>query len=100
MFTDAALLLLSNYSLVTIEKWYTPCASQGPMQGNASCDVEEKMFASFRRLKALQPAHTTLMYLNSMFDFAFYHLNGLILAREAEGERLLLRDENGALVTL
>lgn len=100
LFTDDALLLLSNYSMVTLEKWYTPCASQGPTQGNASCDVEDKMFGTFRQLKAMQPAHTIMLYLNSMFDFAFYRLNGLILAREAAGERLLLRDERGTLVSL
>lgn len=40
------------------------------------------------------------MYLNSMFDFDFYHLNGIIQAREANGEKLLLRDRNDVLVTL
>jgi hypothetical protein len=92
--------MLSNYSLVTIEKWYTPCAAQHPSQSPPSCDVEDKMFETFRQLKALAPEHTNIMYLNSMFDFSFYHLHGLVLAREAAGEKLLLRDEHGELVLL
>jgi len=99
-FTDADFLALSNYSMVTIEKWYTPCGSQGPNQSGPSCDVEDKMFQAFLRLKSLNPLHTNIMYLNSMFDFAFYRLNGIILAREAAGEKLLLRDMNGQLVLL
>ena len=35
-----------------------------------------------------------------MFDFAWYHLNGLVLEREAAGERLLLRDKTDTLVKL
>jgi len=100
MFNDGAIAALANFSIVTLEKWYTPCGAQGPAQSGPSCDVEDKMFDTFRRLKALNPRHTTMMYLNSMFNFAFYRLNGLVLAREAAGERLLLRDERGALVTL
>lgn len=58
------------------------------------------MFETFKLLKALHPQHTNIMYLNSMFDFAFYRLNGIILDREAAGERLLLRDLHGTLVQL
>ena len=77
LFTAEAIAALSAYSMVTLEKWYTPCASQGPAQGNASCAVEDKMFAVFRALKALDARHTTIIYLNSMFNFAFYRLAGL-----------------------
>lgn len=99
-FSADAIALLSTYSMVTLEKWYTPCASNHPAQGGPSCDVEDKMFDVFRALKARAPQHTTMMYLNSMFNFAFYRLNGIILAREAAGEKLLLRDERGELVSL
>jgi hypothetical protein len=91
---------LANYSMVTIEKWYTPCGSAHPAQSGPSCAVEDKMFSVFLQLKALQPLHTNILYLNSMFDFAFYRLNGIILAREAAGEKLLLRDMHGTLVRL
>jgi hypothetical protein len=63
---------LSRYAMVTLEKWYTPCGSQGPTQAGPKCDVEDKFFTTFRQLKALNPAITTVMYWNSMFDFAFY----------------------------
>ena len=99
-FTADDLAVLSEYHMVTIEKWYTPCASQHPAQGGPACAVEDAMFAAFLRLKALAPLHTNIMYLNSMFDFAFYRLNGIVLAREAAGEQLLLRDAHGALVVL
>ena len=59
-----------------------------------------RMFVTFARLKALNPSHTNIIYLNSMFNFAFYRLNGIIQAREAAGEQLLLRDMHGTLVQL
>ena len=91
---------LSNYSMVTIEKWYTPCGAQHPAQSGPSCAVEDKMFEVFLALKAQHPEHTNILYLNTMFNFAAYRLNGIILAREAAGEELLLRDMHGTLVQL
>lgn len=41
--------------MVTIEKWYTPCASQGPTQGPPSCAVEEKIEHVLSRIKAISP---------------------------------------------
>jgi hypothetical protein len=38
LFTPAAIAQLSGYSMVTLEKWYTPCAApSNATQGNASC---------------------------------------------------------------
>merc|ERR1711900_64899 len=71
MYTEVALQQLSRYSMVTLEKWYTACAAKGPVQSGPECDVEDKMFTTFRRLKSLNPKVTTVMYLNSLFDFAF-----------------------------
>lgn len=100
LFSADGINALSNYSMVAIEKWYTPCGAQHPAQSGPSCAVEDKMFEVFTALKALHPEHTNIMYLNTMFDFAFYRLNGIILAREAAGEKLLLRDMHGTLVQL
>ena len=100
MFDAAGIVALANYSMVTIEKWYTPCGAQQPNQSGPACAVEDKMFETFRALKALNPDHTNIMYLNSMFDFSFYRLHGIVLAREAAGEKLLLRDMHGTLVHL
>ena len=100
MYNDAEVAQLARYSMVTLEKWYTPCGAQGPDQAGPECDVEAKMFETFRAIKAANANVTTLFYLNSMFDFSFYHLHGLMLARELAGERALLRDVNGTLVEL
>jgi hypothetical protein len=100
MFDEYGVATLANYSMVTIEKWYTPCGAQMPNQSGPDCAVEDKMFDTFRTLKSLHPDHTNNIYLNTMFNFAFYRLNGIILAREAAGEKLLLRDMYGTLVEL
>jgi len=105
LYDAAAVAQLSRYNMVTIEKWYTPCGAQHPSQSGPDCDVEDKMYATFAQLKASASGDggrnlTTILYLNTMFDFAFYRLNGIVEAREAAGERLLLRDERGAVVRL
>ena len=71
MFSENDLQALAKMSMVTIEKWYTDCASKGPQQSGPECNVEDKMYTSFRRLKQLNPKLTTIMYLVSNFDFAF-----------------------------
>jgi hypothetical protein len=96
----AAGALSACRSQVTIEKWYTSCASKGPVQSGPECAVEDKMYAAFRRIKEINPSVTTIMYLNSNFDFAFYRLHGEMLAMEARGERAFLRDEKGSVVML
>lgn len=100
LYTPDAEAQLARYSMVTLEKWYTPCGAQGPTQAGPECDVEDKMFGTFRRIKALKPNITTIMYLNSNFDFAFYSLHGRMMAREAAGEPSYLRDMNGKVVEL
>jgi hypothetical protein len=99
-FTEAELQALSKFSMVTIEKWYTSCASKGPTQSGPECAVEDKMYTAFRRIKAINPNVTTIMYLNSNFDFAFYRLHGEMMAMEARGQQAFLRDERGDVVEL
>ena len=79
LYTPEAEAQLARYSLVTLEKWYTPCGAQGPTQAGPECDVEDRMFGTFQRIKALNPNVTTIMYLNSNFDFAFYALHGRMM---------------------
>ena len=103
VFNDATVQTLAyNYSMVTIEKWYTKCGSLHPMQDGPACDVEKAMYATFNQIKALNPNVTTIMYLNSMFAFSMYNLYGVAEAYEAAhpGEHVLLRDKHGTLVTL
>ena len=92
--------LAKRYQMITLEKWYTPCGAQGPHQAGPQCHVEAKMATTFKAIKAANPNVTTLLYLNSMFNFAAYRLNGLLLEREARGLPSLLRDKHGKLVSL
>ena len=61
VYNDDAVELLAKYQMVTIEKWYTPCASQGPKQGDPSCAVESKIEHVLGRIKALNPNVTKIM---------------------------------------
>ena len=104
-FNKAALeSLASNYLMVTIEKWYTmshtKCASKHPFQNGTRCNVEKAMYSAFNTIKAINSNVTTIMYLNSMFDFTMYHLAELIEDAEAAGQRMLLRDMHDKLVLL
>jgi len=58
------------------------------------------MAKTFKAIKAANANVTTMLYLNSMFNFGAYRLNGLLLERETAGFPSLLRDKNGRLVTL
>jgi hypothetical protein len=92
--------VLAKYQLVTIEKWYTACGGQHPIQAGPECDVEKSMYLTFNELRKLNPKITNIMYLNSMFDFSMYNLHGEALALEAAGTRVLLRDKHDELVLL
>jgi hypothetical protein len=86
--------------MVTLEKWYTPCGSQGPTQAGPECDVEAAMFKTFSQLRQLSPQMTLVMYWNSMFDFSFYAQHQKMLDLEAKGEHAFLRDVDGNVASL
>jgi hypothetical protein len=48
------------------------------------------MYKAFNAIKALNPNVTTIMYLNSMFNFAMYNLAGVVAANEAAGTPMLV----------
>jgi len=102
LYNEAEVEQLAKYQMVTLEKWYTPCAFHvhDRNQSGPECNVEEKMYTTFNAIKAQNPKVTTLLYLNSMFNFAFYNLNGIMLERERQGKPSLLRDKDGELVEL
>jgi hypothetical protein len=52
---------LSKYQMVTIEKWYGPCGSKGPIQSGPSCAEETKIESVLRRIKALNPNTTGIL---------------------------------------
>eukprot|EP00935_MAST-01C_sp_MAST-1C-sp1_P000698 g698.t1 len=99
-YNSEAIEILSQYSMVTIEKWYTACGSLHPIQAGPDCDVEKPMYAAFNAIKAKNKNVTTIMYLNSMFDFSMYKLAGLANDLEKQGKRVLLRDKNDKIVYL
>merc|ERR1712046_471204 len=52
-FNDTEVARLARYQMVTIEKWYTPCASAGPPhQSGPECAVELKIEKLFGRIRA------------------------------------------------
>ena len=102
-FNQSEIKRLAKYQMVTLEKWYTPCAAQGGYgipQAPPSCDSEGKAEAVFQQLKRLSPNITTNLYWNSMFDFAFYEAHQGMLDLEARGQHAFLRDKHGQVVYL
>ena len=85
--------VLSKYQMVTIEKWYTACGSLHPIQAGPECNVERAMYITFGQIKALNPNITTILYINTMFDFSMYHLDAMAQQLEQQGTRVLLRDK-------
>ena len=67
-FNDAEVQRLAKYQMFTPEKWYTPCASQGPIQSGPSCDIESKTLQLFGRVKAINPQQIRIFYWNSMCE--------------------------------
>ena len=68
--------------------------------GRTSDDVIGIRYEAFNKIKTKNPNVTTIMYLNSMFNFAMYNLAGLVNTAEAAGNKMLLRDANNELVIL
>ena len=102
-FNESEIKRLAKYQMVTLEKWYTPCAAQGGYgipQAPPSCDSEGKAETVFQQLKRLSPNLTTNLYWNSMFDFAFYEAHQGMLDMEAQGQHAFLRDKHGQVVYL
>jgi hypothetical protein len=100
VYSPEAVDQLALFQMVTIEKWYTHCASQGPTQGPPSCAVEEKIEHVLGRIKAVNPKTIGVMYLNSMLDFQFYTLHGILTNAEQQGRKSFLRDETGKIISL
>eukprot|EP01063_Lacrimia_lanifica_P014015 TRINITY_DN2063_c0_g1_i2.p1 TRINITY_DN2063_c0_g1~~TRINITY_DN2063_c0_g1_i2.p1 ORF type:complete len:374 (+),score=174.76 TRINITY_DN2063_c0_g1_i2:60-1181(+) len=101
-YSAEAVALMAKYQMVTIEKWYTACAAMRPdrSQGGPACAVEAKVEKVLGEVGALNPNTTRVLYLNSLFNFAFYELNGRMLEAEAAGKESFLRDRHGEVVYL
>ena len=81
-------------------RWYTLCGAKHPQQGTPDCNVESKFYETFNQIAKLNPKGTNIIYLNSMFDFAAYHLHGEMMKLEASGKPAFLRDDKGEVVIL
>ena len=58
------------------------------------------MAALFKQTKAINPNQTTIMYWNSMLDFSMYKAHAKMVALEARGVHVYLRDKTGAVISL
>ena len=77
--------MLAKMRMIMIEKWEGPCwteclasnNSQPPVAAcTAACHVETYILDTLRRVKAVNPAVSGVMYLNTLLDFPFYSLHG------------------------
>lgn len=85
---------------MAVEKWYTPCAAEGPTQSGPDCAVEAKIERLFQKTRTLSPNQTTILYWNTMLDFSFYSAHAAMEQLEADGVRAFLRDETGEIISL
>jgi hypothetical protein len=97
--------MLAKMRLVMIEKWeghcWQDCLSQGvgspPCE--AGCDVEAIIMDTLRRIKAINPSVSGVLYLNTLLAFPFYALNGLYEGADAltidssTGKPIVIRNE-------
>lgn len=88
--------MLAKFNLVTIEKWHGACTgnvsnSDGEHHANAAtcpdptitsyaCCEEDRMVADLRRIKAINPNTTTVLYFNLVLDFPQYRLHFELVA--------------------
>lgn len=99
-FNEAEVARLAQFQMVTIEKWYTPCGSHGPVQNSPACAEETRIEALVKRIKRISPNITSNLYWNSMFDFSFYAAHLRMIDLEARGIKAYLRDDTGAVIEL
>ena len=53
--------------------------------------MEDKTFGVYEAIKAINPKVTTILYWNSMFDFAFYRVHQQMIDLESAGVHAFLR---------
>lgn len=75
---DANIDMLAKCRLVMIEKWegkcWQNCLADGPGSPDcqASCNVENYIIDTLRRVKAVNPSVATVLYWNTLLAFPFY----------------------------
>ena len=75
---DASIEMLAKMRLIMVEKWEGKCWQDCLTQGvgsppcHASCGVEDFILDTFKRVKAINPSTSTVLYLNTLLAFPFY----------------------------
>ena len=106
---EANIEMLAKARLIILEKWEGPCwdqclanaTSEPPLPCSPACDVEAHMLATLRRVRALNPHVTTMLYLNALLLFPFYSLaeryieQGALLLDSQTGQPIELRNDDG-----
>ena len=99
--------MLAKCRLVMLEKWeghcWQDCLAQGPGSGpcQPSCNAEGSIMDTMRRIKAVNPKVSTVMYLNTLLAFPFYALVGKYQAANAltrdsvTNKPIAIRNDNG-----
>ena len=103
--SPANLAMLSKMRIVMLEKWEGGCWDNCLANATAGlpcsrCNVEEDMLGTLTAVRSLNPAVTTVMYLNALLMFPFYELAGKYIAADAllkgvDGNPVELKNDDG-----
>ena len=99
--------MLAKMRIVMLEKWEGACwndclANPGSDACSSGCGVENYILDTHRRIKAINPAVSCVLYLNTLFDFPFYSLHGVANSTpggdtidSSTGVPMVLTNDNG-----
>ena len=86
---EPSIEMLAKMRMVMLEKWEGHCwqdclaGGVGSPACAASCGVENDILDTLSRVKAINPAVSGVLYLNTLLAFPFYTLNGVFEAADA-----------------
>eukprot|EP00035_Acanthoeca_spectabilis_P001829 m.83066 g.83066 ORF g.83066 m.83066 type:complete len:474 (-) comp11171_c0_seq4:93-1514(-) len=103
---DANIAMLAKLRIVMIEKWEGHCwadclANSSSPACLPSCNEEGIIIDTHRRIKAINPGVSSVMYLNTLLDFPYYHIHGVFAAANAltidsvTKKPISIRNDNG-----
>ena len=104
---DANIAMLAKMRLVMLEKWEGHCWQDclgngtGSLPCHASCGVEDFIVDTHRRVKALNPAVSSVLYWNTLLAFPFYRAvgqfadAGALTVDSDTGVPISIRNDNG-----
>ena len=104
---DANIAMLAKMRLVMLEKWEGSCWQDclgngtGSVSCQAGCGVEDYIIDTHRRIKALNPGVSGVLYWNTLLAFPFYRAVGQFADAHAltvdsdTGKPISIRNDNG-----